>query len=181
MLALISLDGDFDLPQDLFAGHADRRAEDADRFRGVEVEDGLEVLVAEITGGVKPAAAHQRIGGADSPGVFEYRSQVVFIIVFEERTVNDTEEVPSVLLPPAFDQLSGDGLQLKSQADASGLPKTLFQRGGHAVLMLRAVFPKKRRRAFAPPPVSDTSKTYFIRGVSPELSIRAILLEPRRT
>ena len=83
MLALISLDGDFDLPQHLFAGLTDRRAEDADRLGGVEVKDGQEVLVGEDTGGVESAAAHQRVGGADRSGVFEHRSQVVFIIFFE--------------------------------------------------------------------------------------------------
>ena len=117
MLALISFDGDFDLPQDLFAGLADRRSEDAHRVGGVEVEDGLEVLVGEVVGGVKPAAAHQHVGGAVRSRVFENRSQVVFIIFFEEGTVNDAEDVLPVILPPAFNQIPGNGLQLESQTD----------------------------------------------------------------
>ena len=144
MLALISLDGDFDLPQHPFAGFADRCSEDAHGCRGVEVEDGLEVLVGEKVGGVKSAAAHQHVGGADGSRVFENRSQVVFIIFFEERTVNDTENIPLMLLPPAFDQLPGNGLQLKGEAHAPGNAEALLQRRGHAVLMLRSVLPKKR-------------------------------------
>ncbi len=144
MLALISFDGDFDLPQHLFAGFADRRAEDTHGGRGVKVEDGLEVLVGEVVGWVKSAAAHQHVGGADSSRVFENRSQVVFIIFFEERTVNDAAEVALMLVQPAFDQLPGDGLQLKSEAHAPGNAEALFQRRGHAVLMLRTVLPKER-------------------------------------
>ena len=86
MLALISLNGDFDLTQDLFAGLADRRSEDANRVGGVEVEDGLEILVGEVVGGVKSAAAHHHVCRADGSGVFENSSQVVFIISFEKRT-----------------------------------------------------------------------------------------------
>ena len=144
MLALVSLDGDFDLPQDLFAGLADRRSEDANRVCGVEVEDGLEVLVVEVVGGVKPAAAHHHIRCADGSGVFENSSQVVFIIFFEERTVNDAAEVALVLVKPALDQLPGDVLQLKSKADPAGLAETVFQRCGHSVQMLRTVLPKER-------------------------------------
>ena len=144
MLALISFDGDFDLPQHLFAGFADCCSEDTHGGRGVKVEDGLEVLVGEIVGGVKSAAAHQHIGGADRSRVFENRPQVVFIIFFEERTVNDTAEVALMLLQPVFDQLSGNGLQLESKAHASGNAEALFQRRGHAVLMLRSILPKKR-------------------------------------
>ena len=144
MLALVSLDGYFDLPQDLFTGLADRRSEDANRVCGVEVEDGLEVLVGEVVGGSKSAAAHHHVCRADGSGVLENSSQVVFIIFFEEGTVNDTEDVPSVLLPPAFDQISGNVLQLKSKADPAGLAETVFQRCGHSVQMLRTVLTKER-------------------------------------
>ena len=141
MFALISFDGYFYLTQDLFACFADCCAEEADRRRGVEAKDGQEILVSEITGGIKPAAAHQHVCGADCPGVFENRSQVVFIIFFKEGTVNDAKDVLPMLLPPAFDQAPGNGLQLESQTDAFGLAEPLFQCGGHAVLMLRAVLP----------------------------------------
>ena len=100
--------------------------------------------MGEVTGWIEPAAAHQRVCCADCPGVFENRSQVVFIIFFEERTVNDAENVPLMLLPPAFDQITGDVLQLKSKADPAGLTETVFQRSGHSVQMLRTVLPKER-------------------------------------
>ena len=100
--------------------------------------------MGEVPGGIEPAAAHQRVCCADCPGVFELRSQVVFIIFFEEGTVNDAKDVPLVFLPIALDQLSGDGFQLKSETDAAGLTEPLFQGGGHTVPMLRAVFPKER-------------------------------------
>jgi hypothetical protein len=76
--------------------------------------------------------------------VFENSSQVVFIIFFEKRTVNDAAEVPLVLLPPALDQFSGDGLQLDSKTGAAGNAKALLQRGSYAVLVLRTVLPKER-------------------------------------
>ena len=75
--------------------------------------------MGEVPGGIEPAAAHQRVCCADRPGMFENRSQVVFIIFFEEGTVNDAKDVPLVLLPIALDQLSGDGFQLKSETDAA--------------------------------------------------------------
>ena len=73
--------------------------------------------MGEVTGRIKPAAAHQGIGGADRTGVFEYSSQVVLIIFFEERTVNDAENVLPVIFPIAVDQFPGDCLQLCRQAD----------------------------------------------------------------
>ena len=100
--------------------------------------------MGEVPGGIEPAAAHQRVCCADRPGVFENRSQVVFIIFFEEGTVNDAKDVPLVFLPIALDQLSGDGFQLKSETDAARLTEALFQGGGHTVPVLRAVFPKER-------------------------------------
>ena len=100
--------------------------------------------MGEGSGGIEPAAAHQRVCCADCPDVFENRSQVVFIIFFEEGTVNDAKDVPMVFLPIALDQLSGNGLQLKSETDAAGLTEALFQGGGHTVPVLRAVFPKER-------------------------------------
>ena len=128
MLALVSFDGNFDLPQHLFTGFADCCSEDTHGGGGVEIKDGLEIRVGEIVGGIKSTAAHQHIGGADSSGMFENSSQVVFIISFEKRTVNDAAEVPLVLLPPALDQFSGDGLQLDSKTGAAGNAKALLQR-----------------------------------------------------
>ena len=100
--------------------------------------------MGEGSGWIEPAAAHQRVCCADCPSMFKNRSQVVFIIFFEEGTVNDAEDVLPVILPPAFDQVPGNGLQLESQADTSSLIEPLFQRGGYDVLMLRAVLPKER-------------------------------------
>ncbi|MBO5568435.1 MAG: hypothetical protein J6A79_05820 [Clostridia bacterium] len=90
---------------------------------------------------VKSAAAHQHICGTYCSGVMEGCSQVVLIIFLQEGTVNDTDYVLAVIVPIAFNQVSGDGLQLKGKAGPAGRAEAFLQRGADAFLMLRPVFP----------------------------------------
>jgi hypothetical protein len=68
-------------------------------------------------------------------------SQVVLIIFFQERTVNDTENVLTMIFPIAFDKISGNGLQLEGKTGSAGGAEAFLQRGADAFLMLRSVFP----------------------------------------
>ena len=68
-LALVILDGDFDLPQHLSVDPAHRRAQLGGGFRGVEIEDAQEILMLEAVVRFKPAAGHERVGNADGGGV----------------------------------------------------------------------------------------------------------------
>lgn len=73
--------------------------------------------------------------------MMEGRSQVVLIIFFQERTVNDTENVLAVIIPIVFDKISGNGLQLKSKTGSAGRTEAFLQSGAYAFLMLRPVLP----------------------------------------
>ena len=68
-------------------------------------------------------------------------SQVVLIIFFQERTVNDTENDLTMIFPIAFDKISGNGLQLEGKTGSAWGAEAFLQRGANAFLMLRPVFP----------------------------------------
>ena len=54
-LALIILDGDFDLPQHQLAGLADGRSKSGDGLRGVEIKDAEKYVEEQSLVFVKPA------------------------------------------------------------------------------------------------------------------------------
>ncbi|WP_228725033.1 hypothetical protein [Caproicibacter fermentans] len=80
MFAFIILDGDFDLPQHLFACFTDRRTEGGDGGGRVEIEDTQKVLMLKVFVGVEAAAGQNRVGGADGCGASELCSDVELII-----------------------------------------------------------------------------------------------------
>ena len=105
-LALVILDGDFDLPQHLSVDPAHRRAQLSSGFRGVEIEDAQEILMLEAVVRFKPAAGHERVGDADGGGALEGRSYVELIIPVKKGIVNDGEDIP-LIVPPVFGALKG--------------------------------------------------------------------------
>ena len=107
MLALIDLDGDADLPQNLLVNLADRRAQRPNRGRGIEIENRHEVLMLEILFRIQPTAGHQGVGDADGGGGLKLDFDVEIIVLLQERTVNDVAEVLLVLVPILTRQLSG--------------------------------------------------------------------------
>ena len=107
MLALIDLDGDADLPQNLLVNLADRRAQRPNRGRGIEIENRHEVLVLEILFRIQPTAGHQGVGDADGGGGLKLDFDVEIIVLLQERTVNDVAEVLLMLVPILTRQLSG--------------------------------------------------------------------------
>ena len=107
MLALIVLDGDADLPQNLLVNLADRRAQRPNRGRGIEIENRHEVLMLEVLFRIQPTAGHQGVGDADGGGRLKLDFDVEFIVLLQERTVNDVVEVLLMLVPILTRQLSG--------------------------------------------------------------------------
>ena len=99
MLALIDLDGDADLPQNLLVNLADRRAQRPNRGRGIEIENRHEVLMLEILLRIQPTSGHQGVGDADGGGRLELDFDVEIIVLLQERTVNDVAEVLLMLVP----------------------------------------------------------------------------------
>ena len=115
-LPLIVLDGHFNLPQDLFADLAHRRAQSGDGGWRVEVEHRQEVFMNEGFLRVQAAAGQQGVGGADHGGISERRPDVEVIIFFQKGTVNDTEDVILIVVPVFIHKLGGDGFQLLRKA-----------------------------------------------------------------
>ena len=107
MLALIVLDGDADLPQNLLVDLADRCAQRPNRGRGIEIENRHEVLMLEILFRIQSTARHQGIGDTDGGGGLKLDFDVVIIVLRQERTVNDIAEVSLMIVPILTRQLSG--------------------------------------------------------------------------
>ena len=108
-LSLIVLDGNFDLPQHLFAGFTDRCTEGGNGGRRVEVEHGEEILVEKVFLRLQSAAGQQGVGGADDSGISERCPDVEVIIFFQKRTVNDANDVILIVVPVFIHKLGGDG------------------------------------------------------------------------
>ena len=115
-LALVILDGDFDLPQHLSVDPAHRRAQLGGGFRGVEIEDAQEILMLEAVVRFKPAAGHERVGDADGGGALEGRSYVELIIPVKKGIVNDGEDIPLIVPPVFLRKLRRDALKLVREA-----------------------------------------------------------------
>lgn len=130
MLALIVLDGDADLPQHLLVHLADRRSQRADGGRGVEIENRHEVLMLEILVCIQSAAGHQGVGDADGGGGLKLDFDVEFIVLLQERTVNDIAEVLLMLVPILTRQLSGHIGELLGEI-VTGNAVVALQHGRH--------------------------------------------------
>ena len=76
-LTLVISNRDFDLPQNLLAGLADRRAQGGDGCRGIEIKNVGEVLRGKVALRLQAAAGQQGVGGADDGGVSEGRLVIV--------------------------------------------------------------------------------------------------------
>ena len=130
MLALIDLDGDADLPQNLLVNLADRRAQRPNRGRGIEIENRHEVLMLEILFRIQPTARHQGIGDTDGGGGLKLDFDVVIIVLRQERTVNDIAEISLMIVPILTRQLSGYIRELLGEI-VTGNAVVLLQHGRH--------------------------------------------------
>ena len=142
--SLIVLDGDLDVPQDLFAGIADNRTKGGNGITGIEIEYAQEVLVLKIVLRIQTATGHERVGGTYRSCVFERDAYVVIIILFEERIGKDAENVMAVVVPILVYKLKSNLLQLIGKTLLAGNIIALLQGCGYCVLMLITIFPKER-------------------------------------
>ena len=119
MFALIAFDGDLDLTQHALADLADRRTQNGHGRRGVEVENGLEIVVVEAAFRVETATLQDRVGCADSGSRAKRDSDVIVIIVSEVGFVKDAANVVVFVLPILRDELRDHRIDLLLDAPAS--------------------------------------------------------------
>ncbi|MEE0575807.1 MAG: hypothetical protein UEK48_03085, partial [Faecalibacterium prausnitzii] len=91
--------GALDVSQHLPAHIADSCAEGVNTVWGGKLVDGSEVVLVEPPGWLKSAAFQQRVGDADGGGGLELHLHPGFIIIHQKRTVNDGENVTTVVVP----------------------------------------------------------------------------------
>ncbi|WP_303053176.1 hypothetical protein, partial [uncultured Ruminococcus sp.] len=101
--------------------------------------DGSEVVLVEPPGRLKSAAFQQRVGDADCSSAFELHLHPGFIIIHQERTVNDGTNVPAVVVPVIRHQFPGNIGKLLADtlpADAVGLAQHFRNRLFQVVIVL---------------------------------------------
>ena len=68
--------------------------------------DGSKIAFIKPPGRLKPTAFQQRVGDADGGCTFELELLSGFIIIHQKRTVNDGENVTTVVVPIRIHQLA---------------------------------------------------------------------------
>ena len=89
--------------------------------------DGSEIVLVEPPGRLKSAAFQQRVGDADCSNAFELHLHPGFIIIHQERTVNDGTNVPAVVVPVIRHQFPGNIRKLLTAT----LPAEAVRSGEH--------------------------------------------------
>ena len=85
--------------------------------------DGSKIFLVEPPGRLKAAAFQQRVGDADGGSGLELHLHSGFIIIHQERPVNDGADVPAVVVPVICHQFPGNICKLLADtlpADAVG-------------------------------------------------------------
>ena len=98
-ISLISLDGDFDLPQDLFIGLTDGHAQGGEGISGIEIEKAQKILMIEIVLRLQAAAGHKCVGNTDRCSLPKLHTKLTIIILLQETSVNDVGQVLFVIFP----------------------------------------------------------------------------------
>ncbi|MGY1574765.1 hypothetical protein ACW4V3_11660 [Faecalibacterium duncaniae] len=131
--------GALDVPQHLPAHVADGCAEGVDTIRGGKIVDCLKIVLVEPPGGLESTAFQQRVGDADSGSRLELHLHPGFIIIHQQRTVNDGTDVLAVVVPVIRHQFSGNIRKLLADtlsADAVGLAQHLRNRLFQVIVVL---------------------------------------------
>lgn len=139
------------MAQHLLTDFADRVAEHTHSVRRVPVKDAHKVLVLKVLIRLQAAPRHEHIGDAGSGCFSERGSNVKFIVLLKERSVNDTEDVALVLLPVVRGCFLRDIFDLMHKAMIVSNAKAGIQRLRDRLLMARLQLPQIRiARGFAP-------------------------------
>ena len=134
-----SLYGSFNVAQHIPAAFADGGAQRIHGGRRGKREDGLKIIPVKMTVRLQTAAFQNRVQDTDGSGTFELELPSGFIIIHQERTVNDGTDVLAVVVPVISDQLSGNIRKLLADtfpADAVGLAQHLRNRLFQVVVVL---------------------------------------------
>ena len=99
-------DGTLDVPQHLPAHVTDGSAEGKNGIRGRKIVDCLEIILVKVAVRLKTTALQNRIQDTDGSCTFELELLSGFIIIHQERTVNDGESVTTVVVPIRIHQLA---------------------------------------------------------------------------
>ncbi|MDE7262072.1 MAG: hypothetical protein K2N78_08465 [Oscillospiraceae bacterium] len=111
-LALILFNGDFDLTQYRLAAHTYRCSQLRDGGRGIEVRHIHKINVFKILVRLQPATGHENISNTDGGSIFELHSDVDCIVLPQETSVNDVDDILLVVGPVFLRKLAGDFLKL---------------------------------------------------------------------
>ncbi|WP_215697441.1 hypothetical protein [Faecalibacterium prausnitzii] len=131
--------GALDVSQHLPAHIADGCAEGVDTIRGGEIVDCLKIILIEPPCRLKAAAFQQRVGDADGGGGLEQHLHPGFIIIHQQRAVNDGADVPTVVVPVICHQFPRNVRKLLADtlsADAVGLVQHFRNRMFQVVIVL---------------------------------------------
>ena len=99
---------------------------------------------------IKATAGLQGVAGADGSRSAEGFPYVDFIVLLQEGTVNDTEDVLLMILPVGADLTLGDLSQLEVQAGGSGYVIFLFQHGSDGGFIALVDLPQEGIKGSAP-------------------------------
>ena len=172
--------GALDVPQHLPAHVADGCAEGVNTVWGGKLVDGSEVVLVEPPGRLKSAAFQQRVGDADCSSAFELHLHPGFIIIHQERIVNDGTNVPAVVVPVICHQFPGNIGKLLTDTlstDAVGLAQHFRNRLFQVVVEL----PHLRVTGIAAHPGVRHVKNVVQTGESAGFIQQGDSLAPRRT
>ncbi|MCQ5155685.1 hypothetical protein NE470_05785 [Faecalibacterium prausnitzii] len=113
----------FDVAQHIPAALADCGAQRIHGGRSGKGEDGLKIVPVKMSFRLKAAAFKDSIGDADCGGTFELELLSGFIIIHQERAVNDVENVTAVVIPVGIHQLAAN---IRDLLGDSFMPDTVF-------------------------------------------------------
>ncbi|MFR4466538.1 MAG: hypothetical protein ACLT48_04030 [Faecalibacterium prausnitzii] len=131
--------GALDVPQHLPAHVTDCCAEGKDGIRGGKIVDCLKIVLVKPPGRLKPAAFQQRVGDTHCCCAFELHLHPGFIIIHQQRAVNDGTDVLAVVVPVIRHQFPGNIGKLLADtlpADAVGLAQHFRNRLFQVVIVL---------------------------------------------
>ena len=122
----------------------------------------------KVIAGIKSAARHERVCGADCSGVSKSNLYVIIIILRGERIFKDAENVTAVVIPIFGYEFRCNLLQLIGKTLFTGHTETALQCCGNGVVILVFVFPKIKTAGILPAArignVKNISEPWIISG-----------------